>query len=392
MGLGGPTYVPAMPTPARHVIGCMTGTSIDGLDVALIRVEGHGFDLRPTFVGFLSRSLGDLAAPLRQLAEQHPMTAGDITRLARDLALAHAEAAAALLRQHRLAGADLIAVHGQTVFHAPPLSWQLFNPAPVAAATGCPVVFDLRAADLAAGGQGAPITPLADFLFFGHEHEARAVVNLGGFCNITMLPAGPRARQTTLGIRGFDLCACNHLLDGIARKLLYQPFDADGATALSGNAHAEALEDLSGVLASQRRSAAGRARSLGTGDELAEWISRFRARVSPADLAATACEGVGQFIARALTDGTDAPARILLAGGGVKNAALVRSITDWSSARVEPTDAHGVPAQAREAAEIGVLGVLAVDGEPITLSAVTGVANPPRAGVVCRPPAGGAGP
>lgn len=375
-----------MPTPARYVIGCMTGTSIDGLDVALMRVEGRGLDLRPRLVGFLSRPLGALAPPLRALAEQQPMTAGDITRLARDFSVAHADAAAALLAEHHLAAADLIAVHGQTVFHAPPLSWQLFNPAPLAAALGCPVIHDLRAADLAGGGQGAPITPLADFLLFGHEHEARAVVNLGGYCNITMLPAGPRTREATLCIRGFDLCACNHLLDGIARKLLHQPFDTGGAAALSGVAHTEALEDLSGVLASQRRSAAGRARSLGTGDELAEWVSRFRARVSPADLAATACEGLGQFIARALTDGAEAPDRILLAGGGVKNAALVRSITDWSSARVEKTDAHGLPAQAREAAEIGVLGALAYDGEPITLSAVTGVPHPPRAGVVAWPP------
>lgn len=364
----------------------MTGTSIDGLDAALVRVEGRGLDIRPSLVGFQSRPLGDLAPRLRALAEQQPTTAREIAALARDFSLAHADAAKALLAEHPAGAPDFIAVHGQTVYHAPPLSWQLFNPAPLAAAIDAPVIHDLRATDLAMGGQGAPITPLADFLFFGHDQEPRAVVNLGGFCNVTLLPAGPRAQETTLGIRGFDVCACNHLLDGIARKLLQQPFDEGGAAALSGTVHADALEDLSGVLASQRRSAAGTTRSLGTGDELTDWISRFRAHIAPADLAATACEGLGQFIARALTDGDTPPGRILLAGGGVRNAALVQAIGEWSSGRVEPTDAHGLPSQAREAAEIAVLGALAVDGLPITLSAVTGVAVPPVSGTLTPSP------
>ena len=115
------------------------------------------------------------------------------------------------------ARADLVVAHGQTVFHAPPASWQLLNAAPIARAVRAPVVFDLRQADLAAGGQGAPITPLADWIMLrahGPAAAGRAIVNLGGFCNVTILPSGAGPE----GVRGMDVCPCNHLLDGVARR------------------------------------------------------------------------------------------------------------------------------------------------------------------------------
>src|SRR5690349_11659226 len=138
----------------RRVVGCMTGTSIDALDASLVEIDGHGLAMRAKPVRNLTRDLGDLAPRLRALAEQQPMTAGQIAAIARDFALLHASAILELLAGEK---ADLICVHGQTVFHQPPLSWQLMQPAPIAQAVGCPVVYDLRQADLAAGGQGAPI-------------------------------------------------------------------------------------------------------------------------------------------------------------------------------------------------------------------------------------------
>src|SRR5262245_9739095 len=144
--------------PTRLAIGCMTGTSIDALDAALVRIEGRGLDMHADLVRGISRPLADLAPPLRALANQEPATAAHIARLAHRLAMLHVEVIRVLLVGDR---PELIAIHGQTVFHAPPISWQLFNPAPIANAFDTPVVFDLRAADLAGGGQGAPITPLS---------------------------------------------------------------------------------------------------------------------------------------------------------------------------------------------------------------------------------------
>lgn len=354
----------------------MTGTSIDALDAALVRVHGGGLEMRPEFVRGVSRPLGDLAPRLRRLAEQVPTTAGAIAALARDFALLHADAVRNLLSQAGLGSGDvsLVSVHGQTVFHQPPVSWQLFSAPVLAHALGIPVVTDLRGADLAAGGQGAPITPLADWVFF-RSGTPTAIVNLGGFCNITLLPgAADDHAASPEGVRGFDLCACNHVLDTLARELLGKPFDAGGRTALGGTPDPEAVHAIHAMLERQSRSG----RSLGTGDELMAFIDAWRRRGTPADLCAAACAAIGSLIGHACRDHP----RVLLAGGGTRNAALARAIGAACGARVSTTDDAGLPAEFREAAHMGVLGTLCADGVPITLPAVTRTPDPaPIAGV-----------
>lgn len=359
---------PESPTSlTRRIVGCMTGTSLDGIDCALIEVTGTGLALKSRFIRGSSASLGDLAPRLRALAEQHPMTAGDIAMLSRDFALLHAREVNTLLGGERRGGGecDLIAVHGQTVFHSPPASWQLFNPAVLAHETGIDVVCDLRAADLAAGGQGAPITPLADWVWLRSPTERRVILNLGGFANATLLPrdTGP---ESIAQIRGMDICACNHILDGVARVALGRAYDEDGAAAAAGTVDASARDELLALLS---RQAAG-GRSLGTGDEVLSaggWIERHKVRLQPRDLGATACEAVGGAIRAAL--GRHDAVRVLVAGGGAMNRTLLAHI----GTNVERTDGHGLPGAFREAAEMAILGALCQDGVPITLPGVTGV-------------------
>jgi len=276
---------------------------------------------------------------------------------------------------------DLVCAHGQTVYHKPPVSWQLLNAAPIAEFVRAPVVFDLRAADLAAGGQGAPITPIADLAMFGDREESRVIVNLGGFCNITVLPAGERAAVLDL-VDGFDLCACNHVLDRVAREVLGAPFDEDGKIALSGCENGDAADDLRRRLESQR----GAGRSLGTGDEVGSWIVEHRSCVSAADLAASACAALGGVIGRAISGiGLNRP-RVVLAGGGVFNAALVAAIESACGGSVVLSDTLGVPVAYREAMAMAVLGALCQDRVPITLPRVTGCRRPaPVAGVWVLP-------
>jgi len=355
----------------RTAIGLMTGTSIDGIDAAAVRIDGHGLRARAAVTHHEHAPLGDLAITLRALASGERMTAAEIASASLALGQVHADLASRVAL--RSGAPDLVAAHGQTVFHAPPRSWQLFNPSSIAAALRCPVVYDLRAADLAAGGQGAPITPLADFIFFRDEAHPRAVVNLGGFCNVTFLPARQSRDDDAWlhAVRGADVCACNHVLDAAARRVLGKPFDESGAVSLRGVASDPAVRDLENALGAQ--SSAGR--SLGSGDELLAWVERHAERLSPEDLLASAAKAVGETIARALTP--FAPEIVLVAGGGAHNRALVGHITRAAGAHVGPTDDHGVPVGAREAASMAVLGALCADGVPITLPAVTGVANPP---------------
>jgi len=343
----------------RRALGAMTGTSIDALDLALIHVEGEGLSDRPRFIRGWSFPLGDLAPLTRSLATGAALLGQDIAALAHALAELHARAITSI--RSDVGDLDLVAVHGQTVFHRPPVSWQLLNPWPIARAAACPVVFDMRGADLAAGGQGAPITPLADWIFFRDATRPRAIINLGGFCNITILPLGG-----PVGIRGFDVCACNQILDAVARYALNVPYDVGGVQALAGTPDAGATTELRTILEAQR----AEKRSLGTGDEGMVWVHRWLTRLAPRDLAASAAGAIGSVISAAAGPGNE----LVLAGGGVRNRALVRAIGAGGDTRT--TDDLGVPACYREAAAIAILGVLCADGTPITLPQVTGVPTP----------------
>ena len=373
----------------RLVFAAMTGTSIDGIDTAAVRISGRGLKARATLLGQASAQMGELTARLRAAQRQEPLTAGAFTALARDLALTHLPPLRKLANVH--GKPDLIVLHGQTLFHKPPLSLQLIDASIVAQDFGCAVVSNLRAADLAAGGQGAPITPLSDWMMFRSKASCRAVVNLGGFSNATILPAEPRATGNSVfnpadkraawidGIRGFDLCLCNQLLDHISRTMANIPFDMDGRLALSGRVNLSALEPLHTLLDQQRRAG----RSLGTTDEIVAQASVHVSGLSPSDALATAAQAIAQTISHAIAETLPANQRtsrvlVLFAGGGVRNAGLmsamrraIKSSGSWKGS-VRTTDEYGVPSDARETTAMALLGILAADGVSITLPAVTG--------------------
>ena len=348
----------------RFVAGCMTGTSLDGLDAVLVAIDGSGMTMRTELVRETSRPLEGLSEILRRLCAQEPATAREIAQVARDIAAIHIDALHELVKGQRL---DLVSLHGQTIYHAPPLSWQLCDPATIAAEFKAPVVFNLRAADIAAGGEGAPITPLADQVMFRHARERRSVVNLGGFCNLTRLPTG----EDTRTISGGDVCACNQLLDAIARSRMGLPFDRDGQQAQRGEVQARPLTALCSLLEAQARSG----RSLGTGDECAGWIAHYPDFGSE-DLARTACAGIALTIAKHAQPSD----RLILAGGGTRNRALVGELRGRAGVPVQLSDELGIPTSLREAMAMAILGALCEDRVPITLKQITGVERAPVAG------------
>ncbi|HWB18931.1 MAG TPA: anhydro-N-acetylmuramic acid kinase, partial [Phycisphaerales bacterium] len=350
-------------THNRHAVGVMTGTSIDAIDASLVRLEGHGLNIRAKLVRHVSQALGLLEPRMRAAADQQPMTAGAFAALAWDFGLLHAEVIV------RCVGADgalheklnLICCHGQTVYHKPPVSWQLLNPAPIAYRFRCPVICDLRQADLAAGGQGAPITPIADWVLFRSQNASRAIINLGGFCNITLLPkevadaSDEGVRSQLEEIRGFDVCACNHILNAVARAVLNTPYDEDGAAALKGRAPERFVAALLEMLTEQRQAG----RSLGTSDELADFLQPWMDHARPDDLAAGAVEAVARCITdRLQSEHVD---ELVLAGGGGHNRALVKAIAHWAGRPVMLTSDLGVPISARESMCFAVLGGLSAD-------------------------------
>jgi len=355
----------------RLVLGTMTGTSIDGdLDVALVEIHGRGLSMRARFVDGLSRPLGPLADDLRRIARQEPLSAGEFARIARAFGEAHADALEALCRSTRLRP-DLAVLHGQTVFHAPPHTWQLIDPWPVATRLRCRVRYDLRGANVASGGQGAPITPLADVVLFGCG-EGLIVLNLGGFINATYVPP----RGSDVGeVRGFDVCACNHLLDRVARARLGTAFDPDGSAAHSGIGDAAIARKISHAIAPPEGFGAPR-RSLGTGDEAARLVD-LTSGLEARDACRTVVDAIADATARVLAAEIPGKAGVILAAGGsARNAALMRALAWKTGCVVRSTeDSDGVPVQMREPAEIAILGALADDGVRYALPQVTGAAS-----------------
>ena len=338
----------------RYVMGCMTGTSMDGIDVALVALTGHALEMRAEIINTASAAFdAQLARDLKRFAAQEPLSASAICDLNQRFSTIHTEIIQTCRGTHQL---DLIAVHGQTVFHQAPLSWQLINPQLISQACQVDVVSDLRGTDLARGGQGAPITPLADFILFRDNSEQRAICNLGGFCNITLLPT----TADTAAIEAFDCCSCNHLLNTIAQQAWQTDFDDGGKQALSGTCHEAAAADLLQRLQQQHQH-----RSLGTGDEVLHWIDVWLPHIPATDLAHSACWALASCIAARCADSE----RIICAGGGVHNACLMHHLS--TQATISTSDHLGVPAAYREAVAMAILGACAQDRQAITLPQVT---------------------
>lgn len=226
-----------------RIVGLMSGTSYDGVDVAAAEFTVDGDTLRLSPLGFASLDLDDgLRAEIGALLPPNPTTIEAVCRLDNRLGEVFAEAAA---RGVELAGGrvDAVVSPGQTVFH-----WvdggrargtlQLGTPARVAARVGVPVLSDLRSADVAAGGQGAPLVPAFDALLLGdHAGPPRAALNLGGIANLTVVAPGAP-------VLGYDVGPANALLDAAARRFLGRPCDLDGARAAAGRVHVGLLELL----------------------------------------------------------------------------------------------------------------------------------------------------
>ncbi len=359
----------------RLIAGCMTGTSLDGLDAALVEVTGEGLSMKARLLGVVSRELGELEITLRSMAEGESRVPKDYLIAARHLGELHAEAVQELSKLHLTAdkALDMVVAHGQTIWHAPvdSVSWQLFDPQPVVSRLKVPVCFNLRQADLIAGGEGAPITPISDWVMFRHPTQDRAVVNLGGISNATHLPADGTPQR----VSGADIGPCNLLIDGVVRTLFPdRRIDINGQIARSGQVNLEVL----GLLQNHPAIRSPSERSLGREDFTDGWvgglIDQLKDKLAAADIVAGAVEAVAQLIGRS---GVTGNGDVVLAGGGARNPVLVERLRAAMPGRdVILSDDLGIPVDAREAAGFAVLGALCQDGVPITLPQITGATSP----------------
>jgi len=363
----------------RLIAGCMTGTSLDGLDAALVEVTGEGLGIETRLLGMVSRGFDGLDAALKPMAEGEPRVPLDYLLAARQLGELHADAVHELCRLHlpNDGALDMVVAHGQTIWHAPgdAVSWQLFDPQPVVKRLGVPVCFNLRQADLTAGGEGAPITPISDWVMFRHPTHERCVVNLGGISNATHLPANETPQRVT----GADIGPGNLLIDGVVRELFPdRQMDIDGRIARDGRINLEVFSLVQNHPAIDGQSK----RSLGREDFTDGWVrglvDQLKDKLAAADIVAGAVEAVAQLIGRCELIGQG---DVVLAGGGARNPVLVERLKALIPGRdVMMSDQLGIPVDAREAAGFAVLGALCQDGVSITLPRITGATSSGVAG------------
>lgn len=358
----------------RLLAGAMSGTSADGVDAAVVQVRGRGLGMaaelrgtgsdcfEPALRESIQRCRGDGVARFEELCRIGRAIVGHYV-----VAVKRACRAAAVEPGHLAA----VAAHGQTLFHRPPDTIQWFDPAMLAAGLGCAVVSDFRRADLAAGGQGAPLVPFADYLLFRDAKRSRVLLNLGGIANITVLNAGADLDD----VSAFDTGPGNCILDALCRE--HDPdgpgYDVDGAMASRGDVIGALLETClaDGYFSRPPPKSTD-------GPAMIALFERARRRVCEgptevADLLASAAELTARTIGRAIERHAPDDAEVIVAGGGVTNRALMERLRRSCSRRtVRRSDELGVPSSAREAMAFALLGAATLDGEPSNVPAATG--------------------
>lgn len=356
----------------------LSGTSADGIDVGLVRFPGatDAGPGRPELAHFATLPFpAGLGGRVRAVLDGEPLDLAQLAALDRDLGRAFGRAARTLGERTDCAP-DLLGSHGQTVYHHDglgprgPATLQLGDGAALAEEAGVPVVADFRRADIAAGGEGAPLSALVDGELFPDVARPFAVLNLGGMANLTFL--GRR-------VLAFDTGPAGSLLDGLARRLLRRPFDDQGQAAATGRPDAKLLEVLTRHPFFERWPPKSTGR-----DTFGEpWVEALVERaallhVPSPDLLATAvtfvAHTVGAAIERFLPE---VPGRLIVAGGGVHNRALLAALAAHAPCPVTRSDEHGVDPEAREALVFAVLAARHVLGLPSTSPEVTG-ARPGR--------------
>ena len=389
------------------VAGVMSGTSADGINVALVEITGAGFD---TSFELLAHHEYPYARAVRQ-AVLGAMNAGrasvaDLARL--NFLLGELYASAVLATQKKAAvKVELVGCHGQTLYHqgdpAPYLgkkvaaTWQTGEGAVIAARVGAPVVSDFRPADMAAGGKGAPLVPFLDYLVYRDALVGRIVQNIGGIANLTAIPAGASSEQ----LIAFDTGPGNMVVDAVMERLYSKPYDRDGRIAARG----QPLETILKVLLQHSFFRRKPPKTAGREEFGREFVADFLRRCGRArkdDLVATAtaltARSVGEAVKKFVLFPAGAKAQIkagsngtakavplhryseyVISGGGAKNRTLVnmlRAELELLGLTLRSSDEFGVPSVAKEAVAFALLAYETWHRRPSNIPAATGARRP----------------
>jgi anhydro-N-acetylmuramic acid kinase len=373
------------------VAGVMSGTSADGINVALVRITSSRNRAGMPGLHFLAHAEYPYPKHVRRtvLAAMNSSKASvaDLARLNFLLAELYADAVLATQRRFRLK-AELVGCHGQTLYHqgeaAPFLgrrlaaTWQTGEGALVAARVGVPVVSDFRPADMAAGGKGAPLVPFLDFLLYRDSLAGRIVQNIGGIANSTAIPASASPNEVV----AFDTGPGNMLIDTVTDQLFGKVFDRDGRIAGSGAVLDPVISDVMRGSFFRRKppKTAGREEF---GREFAQDFVRRCGRVDKRDIVSTATALTARSIADALRlfviHRTVSYRDFIVSGGGASNPTLMAMLANELrplGLQIRSSDEFGLPSEAKEAAAFALLAFQTWNRKPSNVPSATGAKRP----------------
>jgi len=371
-------------------IGLMSGTSLDGIDAALVEIAGSGLSTRIKLKHFLSTPLEpEVAGRLLRIASGKPFTSGEVSQLNFLLGMLYSDAILKLCKQAHIEihQVDLIGSHGQTIYHQsePALicnrsvasTLQIGEASVIAERTGVTTVSDFRPRDMAAGGKGAPLIPYVDYLLFRDSHRGRILLNLGGIANLTLLPASARLDQ----IKAFDTGPGNMVIDALVRHFTKgsKRFDSRGSIAASGKVIPHLLETilLDPFFTKRPPKTAGREQF---GEE---FVSRFLTRSDSShfeDLVCTAVELTARTVADSISKYCKSPSLykdLIVSGGGAHNDYLLRRLAALlAQMKVLKTDDYGIPVSAKEAIGFAILANETMHLRAANVPSATGAGRP----------------
>ncbi|MEJ2273564.1 MAG: anhydro-N-acetylmuramic acid kinase [Woeseiaceae bacterium] len=365
----------------ENYIGLMSGTSVDSVDAVLVNFADQGVDILATHSHPLAETLQFALRRAAQTPPDEPIE--NIGSLDRQMGESLRDAALELLDKSGVTPGDVMAIgsHGQTVRHQPnalrPYTLQIGNPDTIASGTGITTVADFRAADIAAGGQGAPLVPPFHAWLFGQASRLRVVVNIGGIANITVLPANDAP------VTGFDTGPGNTLLDHWIRRHRGENYDENGAWAASGTCNDELLERL--LTFSYFRLAPPK--STGLEDFNLDWLAQYDvANHDPADVQATLAELTARSIAQHVTAYASDAREVFVCGGGAHNAELMRRLArNLPETEVDTSRALGLDPDWVEAVAFAWLAMRTTQGLTGNLPSVTGAGREVVLGTIHSP-------
>jgi anhydro-N-acetylmuramic acid kinase len=388
------------------VAGVMSGTSADGINVALVRfAEPDNSNRRsrrqprrgqecPRYI-FLAHAEYPFPAAVRrtilETMNAESARVADLARLNFLLGELYADAVAQTAREHR-ANLDLVGCHGQTLYHQGvaavflgrklTATWQTGEGAVIAARLGVPVVSDFRPADMAAGGKGAPLVPFLDYFLYRNQHTGRIAQNIGGIANLTAIPAGASPRQVV----AFDTGPGNMVIDAVMEALFGRRYDRDGKVAASGKSRDTVIARLlrESFFRQKPPRTAGREQF---GREFVGRFLRMCRGASKPDVVATAtaltarsiADAIQRFVLRRQKNSRDGYREMIVSGGGARNPTLVamlRSELAPLGIQLRSSDELGVPSEAKEAVAFALLAHETWHRRPSNVPSATGAKRP----------------